>query len=49
MNRFNDIIEEIQNIILREEPILKSLSEDIITSRFNQQDRSIKTIMKVVA
>ncbi len=45
MNRFNDIIEEIQNIILREEPILRSLSEDIITSRFNQQNRSIKMLI----
>lgn len=45
MNRFNDIIEEIQNIILREEPILRSLSEDIITTRFNQQNRSIKMLI----
>lgn len=45
MNRFNDIIEEIQNIILREEPILISLSEDIITSRFNHQNRSIKMLI----
>ena len=45
MNRFNDIIEDIQNIILREEPILKSLSEDIITSRFNQQNRNIKMLI----
>lgn len=45
MSRFNDIIEEIQNIILREEPILRFLSEDIITSRFNQQNRSIKMLI----
>lgn len=45
MNRFNDIIEEIQNIILREEPILRYLTEDIITSRFNQQNRSIKMLI----
>lgn len=45
MNRFNEIIEDIQNIILREEPILKSLSEDIITSRFNQQNRNIKMLI----
>lgn len=45
MNRFNDIIEEIQNIILQEEPILRSLSEDIITSRFNRQNRSIKMLI----
>lgn len=45
MNRFNDIIEEIQHIILREEPILRSLTEDIITSRFNQQNRSIKMLI----
>lgn len=45
MNRFNDIIEEIQNIILQEEPILRSLSEDIITSRFNHQNRSIKMLI----
>ncbi len=37
MNRFNDTIEEIQNIILREEPILRFLSENIITSRFNDR------------
>ena len=45
MNRFNEIIEDIQNIILREEPILKSLSEDIITLRFNQQNRNIKMLI----
>ncbi len=45
MNRFSEIIEEIQNIILREEPILRFLSEDIITSRFNQQNRSIKMLV----
>lgn len=45
MNRFNDIIGEIQNIILREEPILRSLSVDIITTRFNHQNRSIKMLV----
>lgn len=45
MNRFNDIIEEIQNIIHREEPILRALSEDIITSRINHQNRSIKMLI----
>ena len=45
MKRFNEIIEEIQNIIFREESILRSLSEDIITSRFNHQNRSIKMLI----
>ncbi len=45
MNRFSEIIEEIQNIILREEPILRFLSEDIITTRFNHQNRSIKMLI----
>ncbi len=45
MNRFNDIIEEIQNIILWEEPILRGLAEEIITTRFNHQNRSIKMLI----
>ena len=45
MKRFIEIIEEIQNIILREEPILRYLPEDIITSRFNHQNRSIKMLI----
>lgn len=39
------IIDEIKNIIAREEPILRSLSEDVITTRFNHQYRSIKMLI----
>lgn len=45
MNRFRDIIEDVQNTILREELILRSLAEDIITSHFNHQNRSIKMLI----
>lgn len=45
METYNNIIKEIQNIILREEPILSSLANDVITSRFNQQNRSIKMLI----
>ncbi len=42
---FNNSIEDIQNILYREEPILRSLSEEIITTRFNHQNRSIKMLI----
>lgn len=42
---FNNFIEDIQNILYREEPILRSLSEEIITTRFNHQNRSIKMLI----
>lgn len=41
---FENTIKEIQNIIFREEPILRGLSDDVITSRFNHQRRSIKML-----
>lgn len=42
---FNNSIEDIQNILYREEPILRSLLEEIITTRFNHQNRSIKMLI----
>lgn len=42
---FTNITNEILAIIEREEPILRELSEEIITKRFNNQNRSIKMLV----
>lgn len=44
-NDYNHIIHEVQNLIEREEQILLSLSEEVISKRFNHQKRSIKMIV----
>lgn len=45
MTDFNDIINSILAIVEREEPILLSLSEEVITTRINHQNRSIKMLI----
>ena len=42
---FTNITNEILAIIEREEPILRELSEEVITKRFNNQNRSIKMLV----
>lgn len=42
---FQETINDILATVEREEPILRSLSEDVITSRFNHQNRSIKMLI----
>ena len=39
------VIDEIRTIVEREEPVLRSLPEDVITGRFNGQGRSIKMLV----
>lgn len=39
------IIQDIREIITHEEPILRSLTEEVITTRFNPQQRSIKMLI----
>lgn len=45
MYNSNTIINNIVEIINREEPILRALSEEVITTRFNHQHRSIKMLI----
>ena len=45
MYTFHNTINDILEVIRREEPILRSLSEDVITTRFNHQHRSIKMLI----
>lgn len=45
MTSFNSIIADIHRIVEQEEPILRMLSEEVITSRFNHQQRSIKMLL----
>ncbi|MGM9791143.1 MAG: hypothetical protein ACI3Y4_01920 [Candidatus Cryptobacteroides sp.] len=42
---YSEIIDEIVSIVKREEPILRSLPEDVISTRFNHQNRSIKMLL----
>lgn len=42
---FTNITNDILATIIREEPILRSLSEEMITERFNRQNRSIKMLV----
>lgn len=42
---YHRIINDIKEIINREEPILRSLSEEVITTRFNHQHRSVKMLI----
>lgn len=44
-SQFLDITENIITIINREEPILRELSEEVITTCFNKQHRSIKMLI----
>ncbi|MGM9738988.1 MAG: hypothetical protein ACI3ZP_00125 [Candidatus Cryptobacteroides sp.] len=39
------IIDKIRTIVEREEPVLRSLPEDVITGRLNGQGRSIKMLV----
>lgn len=41
----SETIYEIYDILHREEPLLRSLSEEVITTRFNNQNRSIKMLV----
>lgn len=43
--KFTNITNDILVTIIREEPILRSLSEEMITERFNRQNRSIKMLV----
>lgn len=45
MNTFNQITDEILAILGREEAFLRALPEDVITTRFNHQGRSIKMLL----
>ena len=45
MNAFNQITDEIIAILEREEAFLRALPEDVITTRFNHQGRSIKMLL----
>lgn len=45
MNTFNQITDEILAILGREEAFLRALPEDVITTRFNHQNRSIKMLL----
>lgn len=42
---YNHIVNEVQTIIEREEPLLLNLTEEVITTRFNHQKRSIKMLV----
>lgn len=42
---FTNITNEILTIVESEEPIFRGLSEDVITKRFNDQNRSIKMLV----
>ena len=42
---FTSVTAEILSIVEREEPVLNNLSEEIITQRFNKQNRSIKQLL----
>lgn len=43
--KFNKVISEILTIVEDEEQVLRRLSEDVITTRFNYQNRSIKMLI----
>ncbi|MDD6253658.1 MAG: DinB family protein [Candidatus Cryptobacteroides sp.] len=45
MDIYSKVTDEILAIVNIEEPILRSLSEDVITTRFNHQNRSIKMLL----
>ncbi|MDO4496952.1 MAG: DinB family protein [Bacteroidales bacterium] len=45
MTSFQTVIDDILVTIEKEEPILRALSEEIITTRLNQQNRSIKMLI----
>ncbi len=45
MKSFENIAEELKRLVLEWEPKLKSLSEEIITTRRNSQNRTIKQIV----
>ena len=38
---YSNVINAIRFILEKEEPMLKTLTEDVITNRFNSQGRSI--------
>ena len=42
---YSNVINAIRLILEKEEPMLKILSEDVITNRFNSQGRSIKMLL----
>ena len=42
---YSEIIDDIVSLVKREEPILRSLPEDVISTRFNHQNRSIKMLL----
>lgn len=42
---YSNVINAIRFILEKEEPMLKILSEDVITNRFNSQGRSIKMLL----
>lgn len=41
---YSNVINAIRFILEKEEPMLKILTEDVITNRFNSQGRSIKML-----
>lgn len=45
MSTFQTVIDDILAIIEHEEPILRALPEEVITTRRNQQNRSIKMLI----
>ena len=42
---YSNVVNAIRLILEKEEPMLKILSEDVITNRFNSQGRSIKMLL----
>lgn len=42
---FSQITEGVMQVLEREEPFLMSLNEDLITSKFNKQNRTVKQIL----
>lgn len=42
---YSNVINAIRFILEKEEPMLKILTEDVITNRFNSQGRSIKMLL----
>ena len=45
MEDFSNTIQDLRAILAREEPFLRSLSEEEISQRFNRQQRSVKMLI----